>query len=441
MHKIGIIFDHDITIRNFLDTDAFGGLLKRYNVDLIFPKKHKRVSKEYNGKIPYHLIDIDLSRAHKIRLLYHFQSIHNLKKRKNFKDRNQKKKNLIKILGYKKFYLINFFSYLGLFPILKFFFNSLLIKKNYRLFEFFEKQNYTHLIHPTVLEGLFIYDLITYKKITPKTKIIFLMNSWDNPSNKALIDGYPDFIGVWGEQTKNHCSELLNIPEKNISIIGSPQLSMYKNFYKKNTDSNKKILCFAGSSLGLNETSHLEIIDRIILNYNLNIEVIFKPHPWKTFHPEENFFEEKNFKNIKIDRFSEENYKYRFKNDKINLDLIKNDNTLKTLEKIDCLITPLSTIMLESAMCGIPFALYVPEKKNECKSLFYGQENNLIYQEFITNMNPIMFSDITSYHEIILQLIKNVENEIYKKKLSLNSSYFCSLSNSYNKSIETLINV
>ena len=382
MHKIGIIFDHDITIRNFLNTNAFSSLLRRYKVDLIFPKNHKRVSNVYSGNIPYHLIKIDLDRAYRIRLMYLFQNIHNLKKRKNLKDRNQKKRHLIKILGYKKFYLIRFLSLFGLFPLIKFFFNFLFIKKNQNLFEFFEKHNYTYLIHPTVLEGLFVNDLITYKNIKPKTKVIFLMNSWDNPSNKALIDGYPDLLGVWGEQTKNHCSELLNIPKKNLSIIGSPQLSMYKNFKKKNINYNKKILCFAGSSLGLNETSHLEFIDSIIKNHNLNIEVIFKPHPLKIFHPEENFFEERNFKNVKIDSFSEENYKYRFNNENINLDLIKNDNTLKTLEKIDCLITPLSTIMLESAICGIPFALYIPKKQSECKSSFYGQENNLIYQVY-----------------------------------------------------------
>ena len=62
--------------------------------------------------------------------------------------------------------------------------------------------------------------------------------------------------------------------------------------------------------------------------------------------------------------------------------------------------------MLESAICGIPFVLYIPTKQSECKSLFYGQENNLIFQEFIKKMDPILFSKDTFYHDVILQLTK-----------------------------------
>ena len=74
------------------------------------------------------------------------------------------------------------------------------------------------------------------------------------------------------------------------------------------------------------------------------------------------------------------------------------------MEKIDCLITPLSTIMLESAICGIPFALYIPKKQSECKSSFYGQENNLIYQEFIKKMRATIFLKLHFIMKIIFTI-------------------------------------
>ena len=58
---------------------------------------------------------------------------------------------------------------------------------------------------------------------------IFLINSWDNPSTKSLMYGYPDRLFVWGEQTMKHANHFLNIPKKNIIISGAAQFEIYKN--------------------------------------------------------------------------------------------------------------------------------------------------------------------------------------------------------------------
>ena len=441
MSKIAIVLDHDIILRNFLETGAFSEIFKKHSVDLIFPKNHNRITNTYIGKLKSHYINIDEKRSYKIRLLYHYQKAATLHRRKNIKDRNYKEKKIKKIIGKKKFFFLNIVSKIKLFFLFKLIYKYFFIKKNLMFFEFLDKEKYDYIIHPTVLEGLFIYDLIEYKEKTLKSKIIFLMNSWDNPSNKALIDDFPHLIGVWGEQTKNHCVDLLKIPKENIIVTGSAQLSMYKDFKINFKKDEKKTLCFAGSSLGLNENQHLNIIDKIIENKKLNIKVIYKPHPWKSFHKNEQLFEEKNFSNVKIDALSIQNYEARYEGKKFELNLMKNQNTLETLRKIDFLITPLSTIMLEAAICGIPFALYIPNDISELNKNFIGHQHHLIYQEFIQKMEAPVFSNINDYEKIFKEKIKKNKDYNFRRELQIKSKYFCDLSMSYKFKLLEILNV
>ena len=441
MAKIAIIFDHDIILRNFLETGAFSKLFEKNSVDLIFPKNHKRVTSTYSGELKSYYINIDEKRSYKIRLLYHYQRAATLHIRKNIKDRNIKEKTIKNIIGKKKFFLFFILSKIKLFFLFKLIYESFFIKKNSKFFDFLNKENYDYVLHPTVLEGLFIYDLIKYKEKNSKTKIIFLMNSWDNPSNKALFDGFPHLIGVWGEQTKNHCIDLLKIPKENIIVTGSAQLSMYKDFKINLTKNEKKTFCYAGSSLGVNETQHLNIIDEIIENKKINIKVIYKPHPWKLFHKNEKLFEEKNFSNVKIDESSIQNYEARYEGKKFELNLMKNQNTLETLRNIDFLITPLSTIMLEAAICGIPFALYIPNDINELNKNFFGHQNHLISQEFIQKMEAPVFSNINDYEKILKELVKKNKDYNFRRELQIKSKYFCDLSKSYKFKLLEILNV
>jgi len=67
------------------------------------------------------------------------------------------------------------------------------------------------IIHPCVLEGAFLNDLIvaTQARGIP---FVVIMNSWDNPSTKQAMAGSPDYLLVWGEQTKRHAIEFVGMP-------------------------------------------------------------------------------------------------------------------------------------------------------------------------------------------------------------------------------------
>ena len=291
------------------------------------------------------------------------------------------------------------------------------------------------IIHPTVLEGLFVYDLINIGK-SFSIPTIYLMNSWDNPSTKALIDGAPDKLFVWGEQTKVHANEYLDIPNDKIVVAGAAQMQLFKNSsidVKKNyrslidTQLDEKIICYAGSSRGFNETEQLAKIDDYIANQKLKkLKILYKPHPWKDFSNknEKNFFEY-NFNNIIMDPYSKENYVMRSnKSAKININLIDYNYTFRILKSIDGLYTPLSTIMLEATMLGIPVSVYYPKNRNEFSSGFHYDLGRRMFKEFFEIINPSVVTTQQNILEGINFLLEKIEDQQYKEKLKTKSLYF-----------------
>src|SRR2546428_13845442 len=67
------------------------------------------------------------------------------------------------------------------------------------------------LVHPTVLEGLFVSDLIRWGRVH-RVPTVYLMNSWDNPAVKMVAVGAPDRLVGLGEQAKQGAPERLGIP-------------------------------------------------------------------------------------------------------------------------------------------------------------------------------------------------------------------------------------
>ena len=163
------------------------------------------------------------------------------------------------------------------------------IYKNTAIVNFIKMNKPDMIIHPSVLEGLFINDLAI---ITEEYKIPFItiMNSWDNPSTKFNIVGKLDWLLVWGDQTKKHSEMFMNMDKSKIINFGAAQFEVYNTIPKK--DKNKliieydipisnQILLYAGSSKGVDEYQHLKNLDDSIINNKIkNLSIIYRPHPW-----------------------------------------------------------------------------------------------------------------------------------------------------------------
>ena len=155
-----------------------------------------------------------------------------------------------------------------------------------------KKNKLSYIIHPTVLDGDFVQDLLEIGNFN-NIPTFLLMNSWDNCTSRAFTHGNPTKYLVWGDLVKKLASENLNLPKKNIDIIGCAQFDIYKKkptisrerYRKKIGVKNNEILvCYAGSNIGIDETKHLSIIDKQISLNKLKVKVLYRPHPWKKIH-------------------------------------------------------------------------------------------------------------------------------------------------------------
>ena len=69
------------------------------------------------------------------------------------------------------------------------------------------------IIHPTVLNGDFVQDLVEIGKYN-NIPTFLIMNSWDNCTSRAFTHGNPTKYLVWGDSIKKMASENLNLPKK-----------------------------------------------------------------------------------------------------------------------------------------------------------------------------------------------------------------------------------
>ena len=424
--NIGIFIDHDIIIRNFINTKIFEQLDSNYNLIYFLPANYKkRVSTNINKLDLKKVVTVDINhkRNHRLQRFYHVSILKALRKRTD-KD---KKVTLIMykhILRKGRFYLDWIKSNKYIFPLYERFIKKI-IGSNLDLIQKIKKNSLDVIIHPTVLNGLFVNDLLDLSK-QMHIPNIFLINSWDNPSTKSLMYGAPDKLFVWGEQTMNHAIKFLNIPKSNIVISGAAQFEIYKNSHKIDSmsyrklisnNNNEKIICYAGSSKGLNEMNHLRILDDFISKENFVLKILYKPHPWKDKHKDEKNFFEYNFKHIVMDPFSIDNYNAILKNKYFNLDLINQNNNIIVLKSIDALITPVSTILLEAAFLGKPIAVYLSNDNLSLKSHFNVASQRIQYTEFYSLIDPLLCESMDDIWFTIKKLLKLSDDMNYCNEL------------------------
>jgi hypothetical protein len=151
-------------------------------------------------------------------------------------------------------------------------------------------------------------------------KTLFIIDNWDNLSSKTIFASHPDYIAVWGEQTKKHAIEIQGFKSDQVFILGSARFNDYL-LPEVNSTINSLLpehyVLFAGCAVPYDEISVLHIMEEEISNnaemYN-GLKIIYRPHPWRQARYNE-FREEFNFKHVIVDP---QLSKY-FKNNKSNI--------------------------------------------------------------------------------------------------------------------------
>ena len=184
--KCLIFIDSEIISRHFVDSNVFSDLIKHHRVEFVFPKPgHKRIENlnfnDLKDKIKINFIDHHENRLKLWRKLLFVDQM-----RFKFGEQNKSLRFLRKKTNNWKLSLLYFFY--GL-PVIWFFFKKLLLSKlkkikNSEISSLINRFKPDVIIHPSVLEGLFINDLILISKQN-KIPCVVIMNSWDNPSIKS----------------------------------------------------------------------------------------------------------------------------------------------------------------------------------------------------------------------------------------------------------------
>jgi len=374
MQKKALVFvDYDLLVRHFVLSGAFSELERRYDVKYVFhtdstsPKQGIYLDVNQLGLKNFTRFEIPRARMGAWDKLYSITALHNQRGTENFKRRRDL---MALVRGRKRVLWYQFLSHPLLFPQVRQHF----LKKMgtfQPLLDFITAEKPDIIIHPSILAGYFINELLT---IAPHLGIplVVLMNSWDNPSTKAMNTGLPDRLIVWGPQTKAHAIKYMKMPPEHVLEFGAAQFDIYRRpigmsdaelrrMFKVPLD--RPIVLYGGASKGADETEHLLRLDRAIEAGEIpSCHVLYRPHPWRggLSRNERNFFD-LSFRHVTMDPHMESYYRKTADQEYLGFDLADYSVTPKLLHMVSAVISPLSTILLEAVMLGKPILMYYPE--------------------------------------------------------------------------------
>ena len=418
--KIGIFIDHDIIIRHFLHSGVLKKLSNIHNVDFILPPKgYKRTTldtKNYIGnskKITLKVNNFRRSLWARLRQVIILRS--------RFGKYNENiRTNWLQYIPLKERIFQTFLGLPIIFKIYRFFLKFIELKyRNKDLINVLRKGKYDLIINPGVPDGVYFDDLqLEAKRFN--IPLIYIMNSWDNPCVCPLLNGEPDLYLAWGPQSAKLANEYLKIDSRKIINFGAAQFEVYKNkpkinrldFCKINKISPRdNIILYAGSNHNTNEFSHLKALENKIENDSLkNTTILYRPHPWGGGGYSSSKILKHKWKHVRI----ESNMKSYLENiQKIgyHLSFPSYEDTNVVLSSVDCVISPLSTILLESLIMGKPTlcfrALHEISKKNQRLKII---SNLPHFKDFIKAKEIILADNLEQLIQKVPKLIDQIDN-------------------------------
>ena len=454
--NILIFIEHDIIIRHFVSSGIFEELSKAHCVHFVFPQvDYKRVKNTDFSKLALNAPRLHL-KVHQERLVI-WQKLFQVSRL-----RWQPGKHFAVLRKFQR-YAINsfqaewlknsiFYNILAFPGVYSFFRNRQLhkLKKmpNQDLQSLIDEYKPDVLIHPSVLSGVFIDDLVVASR-EYAVPLLVIMNSWDNPSTKYSAMGVPDWLLVWGEQTKQDAIKYIKaLPERTIEF-GAAQFEVHRSDARISRDDfchlhcidpNSKLLLYAGSSKETDEFAHLLAIEQAIQDGILvNVAVVYRPHPWGGCGKDGYRILDYPWQHISLESTMLE-YLNQVKAGTAVQSLPDYRHTHDVLSSIDALISPLSTIILEGALHGKPVMCYMPDEEEDAHH--FQMAAPMVHFEGMLDCPEIVIG--RGRKELIpklVELIAKIEEEGIAERLKNACSYFVKPFNeSYGKRLLKFVN-
>ena len=371
--KVLVFLDYDLLIRHFVLGGAFADLERQHDVKYVIhvdstsPKQGIHFNVDQLGLKNVVRFEVPRKRMGSWDQLYSVTALHNQRGTTNYRDRRA----LMALARSRK--RMMYYELLSLWPIFPLARRRIMRRMGVfqPLYEFVAAEKPDIILHPSILAGYFINELLI---IAPKLGIPFvtLMNSWDNPSNKAMNTGLPDRLVVWGPQTKAHAVTYMKMPPDRVLEFGAAQFDIYRRPIAESDSElrsifgvpgNLPVLLYGGASKGADETRHLQMIDEEIEAGRIpRCHVLYRPHPWRggLSEGEKSFFDVE-FKHITMDPHMVGYYQRTAATPFAGFEMADYSVTRKLLHLVSAVVSPLSTILLETIMLGKPVLMFYPE--------------------------------------------------------------------------------
>lgn len=438
MKKALIFIDYDMLIRHFVLNGTFDTLARTHDITYVF---HRDSTSEkqgiFNDVAALNLDNVEYFEISRQRMgawwkLNAASILHNQAGTPNHKPRKQR---LVSVSGWLR---TQYYSLLSLPLIYDWFRKRELSRLGLLepLRDFVRDHDPDIVIHPSILSGFFIQDL---GPVCSDLNIPFivLMNSWDNPSGKAVVSGIPDRLVVWGEQTRQHAEAYMGIPPDLVETFGAAQFQIYR---QPVTESDAElraafgvppdvpVLLYAGVSKSVDETNHLLALDAAIKAGEIPpCHIIYRPHPWRGVLVDgEKSFLDIPFRHVTLDPSMEDFYRRVVNEGVKEFYLADYDVTRRLLHLTVGTIAPLSTIMLETTMFGNPVLMYFPQDELENK---FGKYNNITFKlahfaEFWGCEGIEQCFDPKDLSKAVTRLIDNAQDERIRAGLRAHAARF-----------------
>jgi len=369
-----------LVVRHFVHSRVFADLAKKHDVTFVFPEpRYKRM-----GDVE--VSQLDLCGADYTHLAVHqgrqrlWKPLFQIDQLRWRPGRQWKlvRKIYIGAIGAKAAALYRVASLPGVFALVRRFLEHKLAERPYHdLDAVLDKYRPDALIHPCVLEGVYINDLIeaASRRTIP---FVTIMNSWDNPSTKRAMVGTPDWLLVWGEQTQCHAVDYVGMHPERAIKFGAAQFDLFRNppaisrseFCREHAiDPALPVLLYAGSSKESDEFSHLRAIEDAIDAGRLpRMAVVYRPHPWGGGGKGGERLLDHPWRHVRMEN-SMRGYLEAVTAGHKGKSLPSYERTHDLLCSVDALVSPLSTIIIEGALHGKPVACFLPTKEHSADPL------------------------------------------------------------------------
>lgn len=324
--KLLIVISNDLFIRNYITTDALSLLEDEYDCTFLVSRKISNLDKlKTYTNIRFYDFNNDQSALHY--KIFNLLMSHYRNKSKSFKFREQRGLQidfnfegnpsapvwLIKaairyckwlVLKALKFSYRNYLVFYTYFTYLK----SGLVE-NPEINSAIDEIKPDLVLFPSTAfdpDGNDLLRICNRKKV----QSLFLVDNWDNLSSKTILWIKPDYIAVWGEQSKEHACQIQGFEPSRITSIGTPRFDEYFQTRDTRLPSlfNYKYILFVGTALAFDEAGALLKLDEII-NSNREVlgdlKIVYRPHPWRGGTDS---IEGMDLKNVVIDPQMEESY-------------------------------------------------------------------------------------------------------------------------------------